>query len=93
MILPPYPNLRKAEKIKSTLKDITGRFLSSLFDSSVMLQAAETVCTVRSLIDSGCGILGRGLEKISKTNSRGESWSGEGWKKVKILKAKGRVGF
>ena len=93
MILPPYPNLRKAEKIKSTLKDITGRFLSSLFDSSVMLQAAETVCTVRSLIDSGCGILGRGLEKISKTNSRDELWREEGWKKVKILIPKGRVGF
>ena len=93
MILPAYPNLGKAEKIKSTLKDITGRFLSSLFDSSVMLKAAETVCTVRSLTDSGCGILGRGLEKISKTNSQGESWREEGGKKVKILIAKGRVGF
>ena len=71
MNLSPYPTLRKAEKIKSTLKDITGRFLFSLFDSSVMLQITERVCTLRSLIEIGCGILGRGLEKISKTNSWG----------------------
>ena len=36
-----------------------------------MLQIAERVCTLRSLIDRGCGILGRGLGKISKTNCRG----------------------
>ena len=71
MNLSPYPNLRKAEKINSTLKDITGRLLFSLFDSSVLLQITERVCTLRSLIDRGCGILGRGLEKISKTNSQG----------------------
>ena len=57
----------RIDKINS--KDITGRFLFSLFDSSVMLQIAERVCTLRSLIDRVCGILGRGLEK--KTNSRG----------------------
>ena len=60
----PYQNLRKAEKIKSTLNDITGRFLFSLFDSSV--------CTLMSLIDRGCGILGGGgVGKISKTKNRG----------------------
>ena len=52
--------LTKAEKIKSTLKDITGRFRFSVFDSSVMLQIAERVCTLRSLIDRVCGILRRG---------------------------------
>ena len=71
MNLSPYSNLRKAEKIKSTLKDITGRLLFSLFDSSVMLQITERVCTLRFLIDRGCAILERGLEKISKTNNRG----------------------
>ena len=71
MNLSPYPNLRKAEKIKSTVKDITRRFLFSLFDSSVMLQILERVCALRSLIDRGCEILGRGLEKISKSNSLG----------------------
>ena len=64
MNLSPYPNLHQT-------KDITGRFLLSLFDSSVMLKIAEGVCTLRSLIDRGCGILGRGLVKISKTNCRG----------------------
>ena len=52
--------LTKAEKIKPTLKDITGRFRFSVFDSSVMLQIAERVCTLRSLIDTVCGILRRG---------------------------------
>ena len=66
MNLSPYPNLRKAEKIKSALKGITGRFLFSLFDSSVKLQIAERVCTLRSLVDRGCGILGRELEKYRK---------------------------
>ena len=55
--------LTQSRKIKSTLNDVTGRFLFSLFDSSVMLQIAERVCTLRSLIDRVCGILGRGLEK------------------------------
>ena len=63
MSLSPYPNLRKAEKIKPTFKDITERYLFSLFDWSVMLQIAEGVFTLRSLIDRGCGIIvGRGLE-------------------------------
>ena len=65
MNLSPYPNLRKAEKIKLTLKDSTGKFLFSLFDSSVMLQIAEKVCTLRSLIDRVCGIIG-GLKKYQK---------------------------
>ena len=63
--------LTQSRKDKINSKDITGRFLFSLFDSSVMLQIAERVCILRSLKDRGCGILGRGLEKISKTNSRG----------------------
>ena len=56
----------QSRKIKSTLNDVTGRFLFSLFDSSVMLQIAERVCTLMSLIDRGCGILGKGLEKYQK---------------------------
>ena len=58
MNLSPYPNLCKAKKIKSTLS--TERFLFSLFDSSVMPQIAERVCTLASLIDRGCGIAGGG---------------------------------
>ena len=57
-----------------------------------MPQIAERVCTLRSLIDRGCEIVRR-LEKISVTNSRGVWNSRKAWKKVKILKAKGRVGF
>ena len=71
MNLSPYPNLRKAEKIKSTVKAITRRLLFSLFDWSVMLQILERVCALMSLIDGGCEILGRGLEIISKSNSLG----------------------
>ena len=63
--------LTQSRKDNINSKDITGRFLFSLFDSSVMLQIAERVCSLRSLIDRSCGILGRRLEKISKTNSRG----------------------
>ena len=62
--------LTQGWKDKINSKDITERSLFSLFDSSVMSQIAERVWTLRSLIDSGCGIVG-GLEKISKTNSRG----------------------
>ena len=58
MNLSPNPKLRKAEQIKSTFKDITGRFLFSLLESSVMLQIADRLCTLRSLIDKGCGIIG-----------------------------------
>ena len=50
MNLSPYPNLRKAEKIKSAFKDITERFLFSLFDSSIMTQIVERVCTVKVII-------------------------------------------
>ena len=58
--------LTQSRKDKVNSKDITGRFLFSLFDSSVMLQIAERVCTLRSLMDRGCGILGRELEKYQK---------------------------
>ena len=61
----------QSRKDKINSKDVTGRFLFSLFDPSVMLQIEERVCTLRSLIDRKCGILGRGLVKISKTNCRG----------------------
>ena len=58
--------LTQSRKDKINSEDITGRFLFSLFDSSVMLQIAERVCTLMSLIDRGCGILGKGLEKYQK---------------------------
>ena len=38
--------LTQSRKDKVNSKDITGRFLFSLFDSSVMLQIAERVCTL-----------------------------------------------
>ena len=60
---------RRKDKINS--KDITERLLFSLFDSSVMSQIAEKVCTLRSLIDRGCGIVGEVMEKIAKVDSRG----------------------
>ena len=44
---------RRRDKIKS--KDVTESLLFSLFDSSVMLQIAERACTLRSLVDRGCG--------------------------------------
>ena len=85
---------RIKDKINS--KNIAERFIVSLIDSSVMLQIAERVRTLRSLIDRRCGIVGGGggLKNVSKTNSRGGGLNiREGWKKVKILIAKGRVGF
>ena len=61
--------LTQSRKDKINSKDITERF-----DSSVILQIVERVSTLRSLIDRWCGIgEGRGMEKISKTNSRGGS--------------------
>ena len=45
--------LRQRRKDKSNSKDITERFLLSLFDSTVMSQIAETMCTLRSLTDRG----------------------------------------
>ena len=84
--------LMESRKDKINSKDITERFLFSLFDSSVMLKIAERVCTLRSLIDRRCGIV-RGVRKISKSNSRGVWNSREGWKKVEILIAKRTVGF
>ena len=70
MNLPPYPNLRKAERIKSTLRILQEDFYS-VYLTHQWLQIAEKVCTLRSLIDRRCGILVRGLEKISKTNRWG----------------------
>ena len=43
MNLSPHPNLCKAENSK----DITKRFLFSLFDSSIMSQKVEIVRTVK----------------------------------------------
>ena len=45
--------LTQSRKDKINSKDIIESFLFRLFDSSVMLQIAEGVCTLRSLIDSG----------------------------------------
>ena len=70
MNLSPYANLRKAEKIISTLRILQEDFYS-VYLTHQLLQIAEKVCTLRSLIDRGCGILVRGLEKISKTNGWG----------------------
>ena len=49
MNLSRYPNLRKAEKIKST-QDITERCLFSLPDSSVMTQIVERMCIFSKVI-------------------------------------------
>ena len=59
-----------------------------------MLQIAERVCTLRSLIDRECGIVGEVWKKYQKLIvGGGRGWnSREDWKKVKILIAKGRVG-
>ena len=44
----------------------------------------------RSLVERGCGIIGRGLEKISKTNNWEGGWnSREGWNKVKKFNSQG----
>ena len=45
--------LTQSRKDKINSKYITRRFLFRLFDSTVMLQIAERVCTLRSLIDRG----------------------------------------
>ena len=58
--------LTQIRKDKFNSKDNTERFLSSLFDTSVMLQIGERVCARRSLIDSGCEILG-GFRKNIKS--------------------------
>ena len=47
----------QSRKDKINSKDITERFLFSLFDSSVMSQVAERVYTLRSLIDKRCGMM------------------------------------
>ena len=82
--------LTQSREDKINSKDLTQQFL---FDSSDMSQIA--VCTLGSLIDRGCGIVWI-LEKISKTKlivgGRGSN-SREGWKRVKIVIANGRVGF
>ena len=92
MNLPPYPNLRKAERIKSTLRILQEDFYS-VYLTHQLLQIAEKVCTLRSLIDWGCRVLIRWLEKIATTNCRGGWNSREDWEKVKILIAKGIVSF
>ena len=50
--------LTQSSKDKINSKDITDRFLFSLFDSSVMSQIAERVCTLRSLIERRYAIVG-----------------------------------
>ena len=50
--------LTQSRKNKIKSKDSTEIVLCSLFDSLVMLQIAERVYTLRSLIDGGCGIVG-----------------------------------
>ena len=53
----------QSRKDKINSKDITERFLFSLFDSSVMLEIAERLCTLSSLIDRECGIVGESWKK------------------------------
>ena len=53
----------QSRKDKINSKDITERFLFSLFDSSVMLEIAERLCTLSSLIDRECGIVGKSWKK------------------------------
>ena len=55
--------LMESRKDKINSKDITERFLFSLFDSSVMLEIAERLCTLSSLIDRECGIVGESWKK------------------------------
>ena len=50
--------LTQSSKDKINSKDITDRFLFSLFDSSVTSQIAERVCTLRSLIERRYPIVG-----------------------------------
>ena len=67
--------LMQSRKDKINSKDITKRFLFSLFDSSVMCQIAERVCTFRSLIDRRREIVGgrRGEGgEVGKNIRRGE---------------------
>ena len=55
--------LMESRKDKINSKDITERFLFSLFDSSVMLEIAERLCTLSSLIDRECGRVGKNIKK------------------------------
>ena len=50
MNLSPYQNLCKAEKKKINSKDITERFLFSLYDTSIMSQIVERVQNYSILI-------------------------------------------
>ena len=60
--------LTQSKKDKINSKDITERF-----DSSFMLQIAERVCTLRSLIDRWCGIGGgMGWKKYQKLIVKGQ---------------------
>ena len=56
--------LMQSRKDKINSKDITERFLFSLFDSSVMLQIAARVCTLRSLICRVCAGFLTGVENM-----------------------------
>ena len=57
--------LTQSSKDKISSKDITDRFLFSLFDSSVASQIAERVCTLRSLIERRYAIV-RWLKNYQK---------------------------
>ena len=59
MNLSPYPNLCKAEKIKSTLRVLQEDFYSDYLTDQ-WLQIAEKVRTLRSLIDRGVEYLWEG---------------------------------
>ena len=77
--------LKQRRKYKINSKNITERFLFHLFDSSVMLQIAERVCTLRSVVDRWCEIVrGWRLEKLSKLIVRGVGIVGRVGKKLKF---------
>ena len=77
--------LKQRRKYKINSKNIAERFLFRLFDSSVMLQIAERVCTLRSVVDRGCEIVSwRRLEKLSKLIVRGVGIVGRVGKKLKF---------
>ena len=62
--------LTQSRKDKINSKDITERFLFSLFDSSVMLQIAARVCTLRSLIYRVCAGFLTGVENMGAVSSK-----------------------
>ena len=70
MNLSPYLNLHKAENIKPTLRILQKDFYS-VYLTHRLCHKLQKVCTLRSLIDKGCGKVWEVLEKIAKVNSRG----------------------